>query len=585
MSVSVSSLKKKCNTSALITSGLQLSIALLLAALLWGQGRPAVTLVLINGKIWTVNPQQKEAEAVAVSGNRIVAVGASPGILALKQPGTRVVDLRGRRVLPGFNDAHVHFYSGGANLTGPQLRYSKSEREFRDTLAAFAQQLPKGEWITGGTWDHENWSPARLPTRQLIDPVTKNWPVFVSRLDGHMALANSLALKLAGVDKNTKDVPGGVIVRDGDGEPTGILKDAAEGLVDKVIPAPSQKQLRAAIRAAQNYANGNGVTSVQDMSASPEVFRAYQTLLHSGELHVRVSGHQPLPTWKNLAAVGLMADFGSAYLHIGGLKGFADGSLGSTTALLFQPYLDAPNTSGIASAELVHPEQMQKNIEDADAAGLQIAVHAIGDKANHIILGMYEEAERKNGPRDRRFRIEHAQHLLAADIPRFAQLHVVASMQPYHCIDDGRWAEKRIGPERAKTTYAFRSLLDSGATLAFGSDWDVAPMSPLMGIYGAATRRTLDGKHPDGWVPEQKITVEEAVRAYTMGSAYASFDEKIKGSIEPGKLADLIVLSDDIFAIDPVKIADTHVEMTIFDGQVVFDNMPPLRDSSGLTIR
>ena len=569
----------------MITSRLRLSNLLFLAGLLSGQSQPAVTLILIHGKIWTVNPQQKEAEAVAISGNRIAAVGSTSEISRLTQPGTRVIDVHGRRVLPGFNDAHVHFYSGGANLTGPQLRYTKSERELRDKLGAFAHQLPPGEWITGGTWDHENWSPARLPTRQLIDPVTKNWPVFVDRLDGHMSLANSLALKLAGVDKDTKDVPGGVIVRDENGEPTGILKDAAQELVQRVIPAPSQKQIRVAIRAAQDYANANGVTSVQDMSAAPDVFRAYQALLRSGELHVRISGHQPLPHWKNLEAVGLMAHFGSAYLHIGGLKGFADGSLGSTTALMFQPYLDAPNTSGIASAELVHPEQMEKNIEDADAAGLQIAVHAIGDKANHTILGFYEEAERKNGARDRRFRIEHAQHLLAADIPRFAQLHVIASMQPYHCIDDGRWAEKRIGPERAKTTYAFRSLLDSGATLAFGSDWDVAPMSPLMGIYGAVTRRTLDGKHPEGWVPEQKITVEEAVRAYTMGSAYASFDENIKGSIEPGKLADLIVLSDDVFAIDPAKIADTRVEMTIFDGHIVVNELPRPLDSSGLIVR
>jgi predicted amidohydrolase YtcJ len=562
-----------------------LLICFLLAFAQVALAQAATTLILINAKIWTVNPQQKEAEAVALAGNRIVAVGSTADILKWKQERTRVIDLDGKRVLPGFNDAHVHFYSGGANLAGPQLRYSKSEQEFRNTLGEFARQLPRGEWITGGEWDHENWTPARLPTRQLIDPVTKNWPVFVARLDGHMALANSLALKLAGVDRDTKDVPGGVIVRDENGEPTGILKDAAQGLVQRVIPAPSEKQIRVAVRAAQEYANHVGVTSVQDMSASPDVFRAYQTMLRDGELHVRISGHQPLTKWQRLADVGLLADFGSEYLHIGGLKGFADGSLGSTTALFFQPYLDSPNTSGIPSAELANPEQMAKNIEDADAAGLQIAIHAIGDKANHTILGFYEAVARKNGPRDRRWRIEHAQHLLPADIPRFAQLHVIASMQPYHCIDDGRWAEKRIGPERAKTTYAFRSLLDAGATLAFGSDWDVAPMSPIMGIYGAVTRRTLDGKHPDGWVPEQKITVEEAVRAYTMGSAYASFEDKIKGSIEPGKLADLIVLSDDIFSINPVKIADTKVQLVIFDGKILVDEIPLRRDMSGLLRR
>ncbi len=547
----------------------------------------SITLLLINGKIWTVNPAQKEAEAVAISGNHIVAVGTTSEISKLKQSGTQVIDLEGRRVVPGFDDAHVHFFAGGSNLAGPQLRYSKSQQEFRDTLAQFTQHTPRGQWITGGDWDHENWTPARLPTRQLIDNVTKDWPVFISRLDGHMSLANSVALKLAGVDKNTKDVPGGVIVRDASGNPTGILKDAAQDLVDRVIPAPSQEQIRTAIKAAQTYANSQGVTSVQDMSAAPAVFRAYQTMLHNGELTVRVSGHQPLTSWQRLADVGVLADFGNPRLHIGGMKGFADGSLGSTTALFFQPYLDAPNTSGIPSAELVNPEKMWENMKNADAAGLQIAVHAIGDRANHIILGMYEALQREHGERDRRLRIEHAQHLLPSDIPRFAQLHVIASMQPYHLIDDGRWAEKRIGPERAKTTYAFRSLLDSGATLAFGSDWDVAPMNVLMGIYGAVTRRTLDGKHPNGWVPEQKITVAEAVHAYTMGSAYASFDDKIKGSIEPGKLADLVVLSDDIFSIDPVKIADTKVWMTLFDGAIVVEPTPHAykKDPSGLYLR
>jgi predicted amidohydrolase YtcJ len=323
------------------------------------------------------------------------------------------------------------------------------------------------------------------------------------------------------------------------------------------------------------------------MSASPDVFRVYQTMLRNGELRVRISGHQPLSSWQRLANVGLLADFGNENLHIGGLKGFADGSLGSTTALFFKPYLDSPNTSGIPSAELSNPGQMLRNVLDADAAGLQIAIHAIGDKANNTILGFYDRVVREHGQRDRRFRIEHAQHLIPSDIPRFAQLHVIASMQPYHCIDDGRWAEKRIGPERAKTTYAFQSLLDSGATLAFGSDWDVAPMTPLMGIYGAVTRRTLDGKHPDGWVPEQKITVAEAVRAYTMGSAYASFEDQIKGSIDSGKLADFVVLSDDIFAIDPVKIADTKVFLTIFDGKVIVGPNPgPYQKlPSGLLLR
>lgn len=548
-------------------------LALILAAMpLDAQAQP--DLLLIDGKIWTVNPAQKEAQAVALQGNRIVAVGSNDEILKWKGPSSKVIDLHGQRVLPGFNDAHVHFYAGGSNLAGVQLRSLKSQEAFRDAIATFSKTIPAGQWILGGNWDHENWTPAKLPTRQLIDPVTPDRPVFVSRLDGHMALANSVALKLAGVDRNTKDVPGGVIVRDENGDPTGILKDAAQGLVERVIPPPTEDQIVRAIRAAQQYAAANGVTSVQDMSAAPNIFRVYQTMLHKGDLHVRVSGHQPLMTWKRLADVGLLTDFGNPFLHIGGLKGFADGSLGSTTALLFAPYLDSPNTSGIPSAELAHPDEMLYNIEHADAAGLQVAIHAIGDKANHIILGFYEQTEKLNGPRDRRFRIEHAQHLIAADIPRFGQLHIIASMQPYHLMDDGRWAEKRIGPERAKTSYAYRSLLDTGAILAFGSDWPVAPMVPIQGIYGAVTRRTLDGKHPNGWVPEQKITVEEAVRAYTMGAAYASFEDGIKGSIEPGKLADLVVLSDDIFTIDPTRICDTRVLATILDGKIIYGSLP-----------
>jgi len=548
---------------------------LLMAGLGIADAQPSASLVLLNGKIWTVNDAQPRAEAVACLGGRIVAVGSNGEIRKWIGAGTEVIDLGGKLVLPGFNDAHVHFFSGGENLASVQLRDAKSEDEFRRRIAEFAAKQPAGRWITGGDWDHENWTPARLPTRQLIDAVTTGHPVFVNRLDGHMALANSQALHLAGITRDTPDPPGGTIVRDAAGEPTGVLKDAAMERMYRTIPAPSQDQIADAVRAAMRYAAENGVTSVQDMSAAPEILRVYQTLLAHGGLTIRISGHQPLAAWQRLAAVGLHADFGGEKLHIGGLKGFADGSLGSTTALLFEPYLDAPNTSGLANSEMIPESKMQAHILDADRAGLQVAVHAIGDKANHIILDMYEEAERQNGARDRRFRIEHAQHLRMEDIPRFGKLHVIASMQPYHCIDDGRWAEKRIGPERAKGTYAFRALLDSGAVLAFGSDWDVAPMVPLMGIYAAATRRTLDGKHPNGWVPEQKISVAEAIRAYTMGSAYASFDEQIKGSIEPGKLADMVVVSDDILSMPAAEIEKTRVETTVFDGKVIYRRSAP----------
>jgi predicted amidohydrolase YtcJ len=543
----------------------------LFAALSQAHAQPAADLVLVNGKIWTVDPANPRAEAVASIGSRIVAVGTNAEIKPWIGRATKVVDLHGRLVVPGFNDAHVHFLTGGQHLAGVKLRDARSQGEFRDRIRDFAAKLPKGRWITGGDWDHENWSPAALPTRELIDSVTQDHPVFVNRLDGHMSLANSQALKLAGITRATPDPPGGTIVHDSAGEPTGILKDAAMGAVERVIPPPTPDQMADAIRAAMRYAAENGVTSVQDMSAAPDVLAVYQKLLADGELTVRIYGAQPLAQWQRLAAVGVHASFGSEKLKIGNLKGFADGSLGSTTALFFEPYLDAPNTSGLAGDEMIPESKMRDHILEADRAGLQVSVHAIGDRANHIILGMYEEAERANGSRTHRFRIEHAQHLRADDIPRFGKLGVVASMQPYHCIDDGRWAEKRIGPERARGTYAFRTLLDSGAVLAFGSDWYVAPMVPLLGIYAAVTRRTLDGKHPEGWVPEQKIKVEEAIRAYTWGSAYASFDEKLKGTITVGKVADMAVISDDLLTMDPAAIEKTRVVMTIFDGKVIFE--------------
>ncbi len=531
--------------------------------------------VLVHGKVWTEDPQRPEAEAVAVLGNRIAAVGSSAEILKLAGPATKVIELNGRRVTPGFNDAHVHFVSGGTSLASVQLGDTTSEAQFRQRIADFAKTQPKGAWIVEGEWDHERWSPARLPTHEAIDDVTAENPVFVSRLDGHQALANSLAMRLAGVDKNTKDVPGGVIIRDADGNPTGIFKDAAQGLIERVIPPPDARQIRVAVEAAEKYAVENGVTSVQDMSAAPETLRVYEALDAEGKLQVRISGRQPLRSWKRMAGPGIEAFFGDERLRIGGLKGFADGSLGSTTAWLFAPYADAPGTSGIPSDELSKPEEMYANIRDADKAGLQIAIHAIGDRANNTILNFYEWVEKENGPSTspmgRRFRIEHAQHLIASDIPRFASLHVIASMQPYQCIDDGRWAEKRIGHDRLKTTHAYRSLLDAGAVLAFGSDWPVAPMVPLMGIYGAVTRRTLDGRNPNGWIPEQKISVAEAVHAYTVAAAYAEGEETIKGSLAPGKLADLVVLSDDIFHIDPVAIEKVKVDMTIFDGKIVYE--------------
>ncbi|HEX8558982.1 MAG TPA: amidohydrolase [Pyrinomonadaceae bacterium] len=532
-------------------------------------------LVVLNAQVRTMDAARPRAEAVAVYGGRVVFVGATAEARRLAGERTRVVDAGGALVLPGFNDAHVHFLSGGFQLSSVDLRDAATPQEFAERIRRFAAASPKGRWVTGGDWDHERWpevgGAAPLPTKELIDAFTPDRAVFVNRLDGHMALANSHALRLAGVTRDTPDPPGGLIVRDpGTGEPTGVLKDAAMGFVWKVVPAATFEEKLAAARAATAHAAAHGVTSVQDMSAGDDV-GVYQTLLERGELKTRVYAVSPLPDWERLGRVGVRRAFGDDMLRIGGLKGFADGSLGSTTALFFEPYLDAPNSAGLPGDEMFPEGAMLRRVEGADAAGLQVMIHAIGDKANDAVLTIFEQAAKKNGARDRRFRVEHAQHLRARDVARFRAAGVVASMQPYHCIDDGRWAEKRIGRERAKGTYAFRSLLDAGAALAFGSDWSVAPLDPVKGIYAAVTRRTLDGRNPGGWTPAQKITVEEAVRAYTVGSAYAEFADAVKGTLAPGKLADLVILTDDIFRVDPAAIEKVGVRMTVVGGRVVYE--------------
>jgi len=535
------------------------------------QNNPLVPDLLVhNADIRTMHPRNPRMEALAVTGNRIAILGNSTDLLRLAGPRTRVIDAKGRLVVPGFNDAHLHFLSGGFQLAGVELRDAKTPQELARRIGEFARSVPQGRWILRGNWDHEQWTGAPLPTKELIDPLTPDTPVFVTRLDGHMALANSVALKLAGVTKSTKDPDGGFIVRDTLGEPTGVLKDAAMSLVYRKVPAANFEEKLAAARAASAHAASLGVTSAQDMSTGPDV-GVIQELARRGELKTRLYAVWPLPNWEALARTGVRAGFGSDLLRTGGLKGFSDGSLGSTTALFFDPYHDAPNTRGLPGDEMFPDGAMLQRVLGADKAGLQVMIHAIGDKANDFILGIYEQVGRENGPRDRRFRIEHAQHLRAQDIPRFGRAKVIASMQPYHCADDGRWAEKRIGAERAKGTYAFRMLLDSGAVLAFGSDWTVAPLDPIQGIAAAVTRRTLDGKHPAGWVPEQKISVEEAVRAYTWGSAFAEFAEDRKGTLAPGMLADFVMLDKNIFRIAAEEIETARVMMTVMDGRVVFE--------------
>ena len=449
------------------------------------------------------------------------------------------------------------------------MRDAATPQEFARRIGEYAKKIGPGKWIVGGEWDHTLWNPPALPTRQLIDAVTPNNPVFVSRLDGHMALANSVALKMAGVTRETPEVPGGTIVRDANGEPTGVLKDAAQSYVDKVIPSATTDERVGAAKAGLAEAARNGVTAFVDMSGGEayDDFRAYQQLEKSGGLTARVYLFTPILMYQRLVDASVEKAFGGEKLRIGGLKGFADGSLGSATAAFFEPFTDDPKNRGLEMAAMTDG-RMKNAVTDANAHNLQVAIHAIGDRANEEVLKIYESIPNE---RERRFRIEHAQHLNPDLIKRFAADRVVASMQPYHAIDDGRWAEAKIGHERARWTYAFRSLIDAGAIVTFGSDWTVAPLEPILGIYAAVTRRTIDGKNPNGWIPEQKISVDEALRCYTVNNAWAIFRENDLGKITPGYLADIAVLSDDLFTIPPEKIENVKINMTIFDGRVIYD--------------
>jgi predicted amidohydrolase YtcJ len=532
-------------------------------------GGPVITLALVNGRIWTGNASKPEAEAIAVAGDRIAAVGTTAEIRG-QAHGAETIDLHGQFVTPGFIDSHVHFLEGGYRLTSVPLRDARTRDEFVSRIKAFAATVPPGTWITGGDWDHTLWG-GELPQRDWIDSVTQDHPVWVNRLDGHMALANTAALRAAGITDTVKDVAGGEIVRDRARRLTGLLKDNAMDLVAARVPPPSDAMNDRALTAAMQHVAKQGVTAVHHMGTWEDL-GVFERAWRAGRLSTRLYAAVPLSTWARLKETVAAKRFGpdgrgDAWLGVGALKGFVDGSLGSHTAAFDEPFADAPRDRGLF---VNTPEDLYAWISGADKAGLHVVVHAIGDRANGTLLDIFDRVDREDGPRDRRFRIEHAQHLRPADIPRFAALHVIASMQPYHAIDDGRWAERIIGPVRIKTTYAFRSLLDAGARLAFGSDWYVAPPTPLEGIYAAVTRRTLDGKNPDGWVLEQKITVEEALKAYTFGGAYASFRERETGTIAPGMLADLTVINRDLRNIPDAEIKDATIVRTIVGGKTVF---------------
>jgi predicted amidohydrolase YtcJ len=526
---------------------------------------------MVNARVWTGDSARPWVEAIAASGDRVILTGTSDEVRRAAR-GAEIVDAGGRLVVPGFIDTHVHFIDGGFRLVSVQLRDARTREEFVARIKAFASTVPEGTWITGGDWDHSLWG-GELPARGWIDAVTPTHPVWVNRLDGHMALANSAALRVSGVTRATADVPGGEIVRGRDGEPTGVLKDNAMPLVEKVVPPRPPAMLDRALVGAMKHVNEQGVTSVHHMSMGTwDDLATFARARAAGTLTTRVYAAVPLADWEHLRDTVARHEYGGEdgrgdeWLRVGALKGFVDGSLGSHTAAFHEPFTDAPKDRGL----LVNTrEDLERWISGADKAGLHVLVHAIGDRANSLLLDIYERVIRQNGPRDRRFRIEHAQHLRPADIPRFAQLGVIASMQPYHAIDDGRWAEKFIG-DRIRTTYAFRSLLDAKARLAFGSDWFVAPPTPLEGIYAAVTRRTIDDRNPNGWVPEQKISVEEALWAYTVTAAYSSFEESLKGALTPGRLADLVMLDRNILEIPLQEIRAAKVVMTVVGGKAVF---------------
>jgi predicted amidohydrolase YtcJ len=554
---------KRCLLQALVVVACSLCV--------FAQTNPAADLIIQNARIWTVDPSQPEAQAVAILGDRIVAVGTRQQVEVWRGPHTREVDAGGRRLLPGFNDAHVHFVDGGTQLDNVQLNDATSPQEFARRIRERAAKLAKGEWLVGGDWDETKWNPAALPTKELIDAATPDTPVSVNRYDGHMVLANSLALKLAGITAQTPDPDGGVIVRDKNGNPTGALKDAAQDMLFRAIPPLTHEQRRHAIERALWHAASLGVTSVQNMNPDYADIAVYNELLDEGKLTTRIYAAPLITQVDDQVKIGIRRAFGGSYLRIGAVKAYADGSLGSATAYFFEPFSDQPGNRGLLSDEMHPISLMRDRMMRADASGLQICAHAIGDAGISAILDIYSEIEKQHGVRDRRWRIEHAQHMAAKDFERFAQLHVIASVQPYHAIDDGRWAERRIGRDRASRTYAFRNFLDHGVRLALGTDWSVAPLNPMLTLYAATTRATLDGKNPNGWFPEQKLTIKEAIEAYTMGSAYAEFQDNEKGSITPGKLADMVLLSDDVLTIDPVKIRDVKVLKTWVGGKLTYD--------------
>jgi predicted amidohydrolase YtcJ len=550
--------------------------------------QPPADLVLSDGKIYTRLAAQPWASAVAIRGEFIVAISGT-AITATDSdaeakswvgPKTRVVDLHGQFAMPGFNDAHAHLAAGAYVKLEVDLRGTKSVEEFQQKIRARLKEFGPGEWIIAPGWDHTLWPVKKFPSRQDLDAISTDHPIFCQRVDGHVAVVNSQALKIAGITRETPDPPGGHIERDpATGEPTGMLEeDAAMNLVyDRVPPFTEAQRLRA-FALVMDEASENGVTSIQDNSVTAaddrdnygwQNFLALQKLKRDGKQEIRIT--EWLPFVVPMARLDEMRRAGGTtdpWLKTGALKALVDGSLGSRTAALLAPYSDDPSTSGILRLD---PAALVQMAVERDRAGFQIALHAIGDRGNKIALDAFAAAATANGSRDRRDRVEHAQVVAPADFARFASLGVVASMQPSHVLTDERWAADRLGPERVKGAYAWHTMEQDGVHLAFGTDYPVEPINPLRGIYACVTRELPEGGPPGGWQPQEKLPMDDCLRAYTAGSAYAEFEEKRKGTIAPGMLADIVVFPVDITRIAPRELLSTHVAMTVAGGRVVFE--------------
>ncbi len=527
-------------------------------------------IVFLNGNIYTLDENLPVAEAMAIKGEKILSVGSNEKIKERIERDTKVIDLKGKTVVPGFIDAHVHFFSYGSSLKELNFVGTKSISEIVEIVKSNLSNFKPGEWITGHGWDHEDWEKKEFPTYREISEITPENPVYFTRVDGHAGWANKKAMEIAGITKETEDPPGGKIIRDEKGEPTGVFIDSAQSLIEKHIPEKSREWKKDAILKAQEECIKLGLTEVHEAGTPEEIIDIYRELIKEGKLKIKIyamlSGAEHFEKYKGKTPV--IREGGK--LTIRAVKLFMDGALGSRGAALFQPYSDDPNNTGLL---LMDEEKLYQITKSALKRGYQVCVHAIGDKANFLTLNAFERAIKETGVKDHRLRVEHAQVVRTEDMHRFSELGVIPSMQPTHATSDMYWAEKRLGSERAKGAYAWKSIMKKGAKIAGGSDFPVENPNPLWGFFSAITRYDHNGWPQGGWHPDEKMTREEALKCFTVNAAYSAFEEDLKGSLKPGMLADFVVLSKDIMTIPEMEILKTEVLMTVIDGEIVYSKL------------